>query len=230
MSRGQHSSKPKPGPRSSDSQMMLIAVILTLGVVVLGGIVLFLKLKPAGPSNTLAGQFLASAKNAVAEAPNNSWSHVGLGVALLQSGDVAGAKAEFEKALSLDKNNWQANLNLAELIGDDDPERALQLLDIAAKNTSSAEIPYLDIGNIQYKLGNYADAKAAYLRSVAIVSTLYDSRVGLARAYEALGEKKLALQQYAQALRLSPGDPEARAALARLRGFTPSSPIASPTT
>jgi tetratricopeptide (TPR) repeat protein len=209
---------------------MSVAVLLAIVVFLLGAVVLFVKLRPPAASSSLAGSFLESAREAVADTPEDPWAHVGLGVALFRAEDIRGAQSEFEKALSLDDKNWQANLQLASLIKASDPDRAVKLLGIAAKNAPTPETPYLLLGNIQFQEGQYREALAAYLQSIAAEPALYDSRLGLGRTYEALGQKKLALEQYKQALRLIPGDQAAKDGIERLTdGSTnPTPPPASP--
>ena len=204
------------GAGSSDRELILLIMALALVVFALGGVVLFLKLRPPPQADTMAGSFLQSAQEAVKANPDNPLAHVGLGAAYLRGNQISDAKAEFEKALELDPKNWQASLQLGTLLEESDPQRALTLLYVAAKGSPYKETPYFEIGNVQYQQGDYRAAKAAYIQSIAVEPAVYDSRMGLGKTYEALHQPDLALQQYEQALRLIPTDQAAKEAVARL--------------
>ncbi len=207
---------------------MTIAVFLALIVFVMGGVVLYLKLKPQPAPSTMSGALLDTAQGLVDANPSSSFAHTALGMAYLRLGRTQDAQDQFEQSLKLDKNDWGANLQLALLTEGSDPARAAQLLTTSAKYAPSSETPYLELGNLYFRQGKYEDAKVAYLQSVAADGTLYDSRMGLGRTYQALGQKRLAAEQYKQALRFIPGDQAAEDALASLAHAGATTPAASP--
>ncbi len=74
------------------------------------------------------------------------------------------------------------------------------------------------LGDLQLEEGDALNAKKAYRQAIADTPFLYDAHLGLARALEALGDEKGALQRYREAARFYPDSPEVAEAIARLQG------------
>ena len=130
------------------------------------------------------------------------------------------AQAEFEQALRINPDSWPALFQLGFLIKDADPDRADSLLERAGKlapDTNRAA-PLIALGDLRLARGDAEGAKVAFQRAVADVPFVFESHLGLAKAFEQLGDKDNALKQYEEAARYNPQNSEVRQAIARLSG------------
>lgn len=200
----QHRAK---GPRSNRTLILAVAGLLIV-VMALGGLVIFLQLNPQR-SASLGQSRIDIAKRAIRENPGDPSLRAALGLAYAAADDIPGARGAFEEALELDPDQWVANYQLALILSTEDPERAKQLLERAAKNAPEQRKvgPFTVLGNILYAEGRYKDAKDAYVRGVADFRSILDARLGLARSYAALGKFKDALVHMGFAIDLSDQDP-----------------------
>ncbi|HEU4354380.1 MAG TPA: tetratricopeptide repeat protein [Actinomycetota bacterium] len=194
-------------------------MLLALAVLVLGGAVLAVKLRPDASTASAADRELQGWQQAVADEPKSDVAQTGLGLALLDAGRLSDAQAAFEEALRLNPENWMANFQLGLMMRESQPDRALDLLDLAAKNAEPGDkaVPLIAAGDIMLERGDAEGARDAYRRSIADVSYLFDSHLGLAKALEQLGETQDALEEYRSAARFAPDDPEVQAAIDRLK-------------
>lgn len=207
----------KPARRS---QALVVGVLaLTLVVMALGAAVLVVKLRPDSSAPSKTEQTLNLWEQAVEEDPESADAHTGFGMALLQTGRVDEAKAEFEEALRLNANNWMANFQLGLLLRETDPDRALTLLQASAKEAATEDkaVVLIATGDFLLKQGDAEGARDAYQRSIANLPYLFDSHYGLAQAFEQLGERRQAIKEYEAALRFAPGDERITEALDRLQ-------------
>lgn len=209
------STRSDPIPRS----LVVGVLLLALAVLVLGGAVLAVRLRPDSTTQSAADRELQSWQQAVADDPRSDVAQTGLGLALLDAGRTTEAQAAFEEALRLNPKNWMANFQLGLMMRESQPDRALVLLNLAAKNAQPGDkaVPLIAAGDILLERGDAASARDAYRRSIADVSYLFDSHLGLAKALEELGETKQALEEYRSAYRFAPEDAELEAAIARLK-------------
>lgn len=195
-------------------------LLMTLVVLGLGGAVLALKLRPAGAPATAASRDLATAQQAVTADPKDDWAQTALGLAYLDAGRDREARQAFETAIDLNDENWLATFQLGLLVATSDGGRALELLERAAElapRTNKAG-PLVALGDLQLEEGDALSAKKVYREAIADTPFLYDAHLGLARALEALGDEKGALQRYREAARFNPDSPEVAEAIARLQG------------
>jgi len=200
--------------------LVVAVMLMTLAVLGLGGAVLAVKLRPAGPPATAAERDLAAWRQAVIADPKDDWSRAGLGLALLDAGRDDEARQAFEEALKLNGQNWVALFQLGLLVEDTDPTRAVGLLDRAAgyaPRTSKAG-PLVAEGDLLMDAGDPEGAKSAYRRAIADVPFLFDAHFGLGRALEALGDEEGALKEYREAARFDPSNQDVVEAIARLEG------------
>ena len=200
----------------------LVAGVLALALVVigLGGAVIALKLRPAPLPTDSVNREIALWRETVQQHPDDPRAHTGLGLAYVQGQETDAAKAEFEKAISLDDTSWMAKFQLALLTKADDPSGATQLLAQAAKGAPQDErvAPLIALGDLELARHQAKDARVAYRRAVAYDPFSFDGHYGLATALERLGERKDALAEYQQAKRFDPQNPDVAAAIARLSG------------
>ncbi len=202
----------------SSRGLVLGVLFLTLGVLVLGGAVLVVKLKPSHSAPSVQDQQLSAAEAAAQADPKSADAQTVLGMALLDQGRTGDAKAAFEDAIRLNENAWMAKFQLALLIRQTNAERAVALFSDAAKAAPHADraVVLVGLGDFQLERGNAGAALKAYRNSIADVPYLFDSHYGAAQAYEKLGQNKQAIAEYKEALRFAPDDPGIKAAIHRL--------------
>jgi Tfp pilus assembly protein PilF len=200
----------------------LVAGVLVLALVVigLGGAVIALKLRPASLPTDSVNREIALWRETVQQHPDDARAHTGLGLAYAQAQEVDAAEAEFEKAISLDDTAWMAKFQLALLTKQDDPSGAAQLLTQAAKGAPQQErvAPLVALGDLQLAAHHAKGARDAYRKAIAYDPFSFDGHLGLAKALEALGERRDALEEYRQAKRFDPTNQDVAAAIARLGG------------
>ncbi len=200
----------------------LVAGVLVLALVVigLGGAVIALKLRPASLPTDSVNREIALWRETVQQNPDDPRAHTGLGLAYVQAQETDAAKAEFEKAISLDDTSWMAKFQLALLTKADDPTGAVVLLTQAAKGAPQQErvAPLVALGDLQLAQHDAKGAREAYRKAVAYDPFSFDGHFGLARSLETLGDRKDALEEYQQAKRFDPTNQDVAAAIARLSG------------
>ncbi len=202
------------------SRTLIVGVLaLTLLVMALGAAVLVVKLRPDTSAPSKTQQSLNAWEQEIADNPDSADAQTGYGLALLGVGQVENARAAFEEALRLDATNWNANFQLGLLLREVNPDRAVALLQAAAKSASTDDkaVVLLALGDFFLGHGDAESARDAYQRSIATVPYLFDSHYGLAQAFEQLGERRQAIKQYEEALRFAPDDQRITDALDRLK-------------
>jgi tetratricopeptide (TPR) repeat protein len=200
--------------------LVAAALALTLVVLGLGAAILVLKLRPAELPASATERTVEIWRQRVAAAPEDFRPLVGLGLALLNAGRPEEARAVFEDVLELNPDSWVALTELGILLRDSDPTRAIGLLKDGAENAPpGSKAPALVmLGDLYLARGEHQAAAAAYRRALEDTPGVVDAYVGLARALEALGKARQALESYEQAARFDPANPEIAAAIERLRG------------
>lgn len=205
--------------RPASSKALVVGVlVMTLVVLALGGAVVALRLRPETLPTNSVERAVASWEQLVAENPQDSGAQTGLGLALLDAGRTEEARVAFEEALALNEENWVAMLQLAILVRDEDPDRAVELLGAAVKTAGRTEKvqPAVTLGDLHMTLGDLDEAVRAYRIAVADAPFVIEGHLGLAKAYEALGESEKAVKEYRSAARFAPDHPEVVAGLERL--------------
>jgi tetratricopeptide (TPR) repeat protein len=206
-------------PRESLPRGLVVGVlVMTLAVLGLGGAVIALKLRPQPLPTNVIERDVVLWRQQVEDTPGEAGAHTGLGLALLRAEHAVEAQAEFEEAIRLDETSWMAEFQLALLLRDDDPDRALTLLADAARQAPQQErvAPYVAQGDLLMSQGDAQAAKVAYEKAVAFGPFTFDAHLGLAKALEALGETEAALEEYREAGRFDPTNQEIADAIDRL--------------
>ena len=198
--------------------LVAAVLVMTVAVLGLGGAILVLKLKPAELPTAAGDRTVELWRRAVATSPDDDRAHVGLGLALLETGQGSQARAEFEEALRLNSRNWVALTQLGILQTEEDPERALDLFHDAARWAPDGDkvVPLVYEGDLLMQQGQAGAAKKAYRRATLDAPVAFDAHLGLARALEALGNEADALEEYEEAARYDPSNAEIAEAIARL--------------
>jgi tetratricopeptide (TPR) repeat protein len=205
--------------KASNQRPLILALLgLTLLVMVLGGAVLVVKLRPDSSAPTTQQRAIDTWEDAISADPNSDVAQTGLGMALLEIGKVQEAEDAFRAALVLNDGNWMANFQLGLLMRETKPDRTLVLFEKAAANSTpeNKAVVMLATGDFLFQDGRARAAVKAYRESIANASFIFDSHLGLAVALEELGETEAALDEYREAGRFAPGHPEIEAAIARL--------------
>jgi tetratricopeptide (TPR) repeat protein len=200
--------------------LLAAVLVLTLGVLALGGAVVAVKLRPEPLPTTQVARGVARWRAAVAEDPDSAIARTGLGLALLDAGDADSAAAEFEEALRLDGTSWMAAFQLGVLITETDPDRALELFARASRSApeTSKVAPLVAQGDLLLSLEDFARAKRVFQRAIVDAPFILEAHRGLARALEELGDATGALAEYRKALRFDPDNEELLEAIDRVSG------------
>ncbi len=123
---------------------------------------------------------LEALRRAVAAEPSNAVARRGLAIALVQSGDLGGARREFETALTADPNDWEARSGLGNVLlaqGDARGAVAEQLRAIElAPNYGNA---HANLGRAQEAAGNIDAAEKAYRAALRIDPASANAAIGL---------------------------------------------------
>jgi Tfp pilus assembly protein PilF len=139
--------------------------------------------------------------------PDNALYRQILGSIYFYGQDYAGAKREITRALELDPNLAEAHNNLGLVhLAQDKPAEAAAEFRRALENLSypTPECAAFNLGNAEYRLGNFEEAVEAYERSLAILPNNFDGQFGLGQSYGRLGRLQEAGKAYAEAVRLRP--------------------------
>lgn len=122
------------------------------------------------------------------------------------TGHLDKAVAELKALVALDPDNPTARNNLGFLLADlgIDPHAALEHCSRAVA-LSPEDPTFLDsLGWVQFKLGNYQDAKANLSKALSIKPAMAEAMIHLANVQIALGETSRALQALERALEINP--------------------------
>lgn len=202
----------------STRSLVAAVLVLTLGVLALGGAVIIVKLRPDPLPTTHVQRGLQQWRDAVSQDPESAIAHTGLGLALLDAGEKQQAADEFEAAVRLDDHAWMAAFQLGMLTTPSDPEHAIELLARAARfapETSKAA-PLVAEGDILLSLEAFERARRVFQRAIVDAPFILEAHGGLGQALEALGDTDGALAQYEEALRFDPDNAELLEAVERL--------------
>ena len=134
-----------------------------------------------------------------------------------RAGDLAVARALYERVLQISPNDADALNNLGVLFsGDHEFDRALSLLRRAASVTPRNAGIWNNIGAALREQGRASDAVAAYQHALTIDPRHQGARIGLAQQYLAMGLAPQARDILEDVLRVNPMAPEAQYALGQV--------------
>jgi Flp pilus assembly protein TadD/uncharacterized membrane protein YhaH (DUF805 family) len=148
--------------------------------------------------------------------PQNPRAYDNLGFEYIGRGQGDQAKAAFERAAEIDPQDYTAFNNLGALYvadGDDD-DAAIRALEAAIRLRPDYATPYLNLGTIRYRRGQFAAAEQLLRQSLQIKSDRVDSRTGLVRTLLAQSRIEEAEREARAAVQLAPSSTLARDALA----------------
>lgn len=139
--------------------------------------------------------------------PENAQYHQHFGAIYFYGQDYAAAEREFRRALELDRNLAEAhnNLGLVYLAQGRLNEAATEFRKALANlSYPTPEFAAYNLGNAEFRLGNYEAAVEAYERSLAVLPGNYDGQFGLGLSHARLGHLQDAGKAFAEATRLRP--------------------------
>jgi Flp pilus assembly protein TadD len=116
-----------------------------------------------------AAEAEAILKTVVAAAPRLAQAHYNLGYLYAQRGDLAGAEAEYRKAIELEPGTSDSYIALATVLDRVQRENdAVQLLQDAAERFASDGRFQFALGAAAFNLGRTAEAEAAFLKAATL--------------------------------------------------------------
>lgn len=103
------------------------------------------------------------------EHPHNAWGYYMLGLSNWKAGDLPGAEAAFNTALTLEPNHQRSLYNSSRVLIEEDKagEALIRIEEILKQDPTSGE-GYRLMGRAQYALGKTDEAIAAYRQALAI--------------------------------------------------------------
>lgn len=186
---------------------------------------------PADPAEAELNNLLATAQAAMdrkdypaaaqnyqqylAKKPDNAVAHFELGYADMSMQRLVDAKAEYEKAISLDPSMGPAYLNLGLTLVDTDPAAAVPNLQKALELIPNQPGPKFLLGMAFEHTGKLAAAVEQYQAAEALDGADFNIRYALGRVLLASGRASEAEPEYRAALTLQPDSAPARLGLAR---------------
>jgi predicted TPR repeat methyltransferase len=149
-------------------------------------------------------------------------AHYNLGLALHRMGDSEGAMRAYRNALNQRPNFLEALNNLGNLLqAAGRHDEAMRHFSEAIRLRPDFAVPYNNLGNSLVRLGQRAQAIEAYRRAVTLAPRFAEAAGNLAEQLQADGQHDAAIVQYEALLAQQPDHPQARFALAALKGETP---------
>ncbi|WP_166454985.1 XrtA/PEP-CTERM system TPR-repeat protein PrsT [Duganella alba] len=161
---------------------------------------------------------LASARRLEAQSPQNPMVQNLKGGVLLMKGDVAAARAAFERALAIDPLYVPAMDNLTRLdVTDNKPEAARKRMEAAlAKDSNNVDI-MTELANLAINQGQLKPAAAWLERAVQAKPDLLEPSLRLAHFYSRNNEAPKALLLAQKMLATNPSNPQVVALVAALQ-------------
>jgi TolB-like protein len=148
------------------------------------------------------------ADQALAIDPDHAFAHIPKGLACIAQGDFPEARRIFERAYLLDRNLVLVLTNLATInVRLGQPLEAIRYAEQAIRidpHGPQIAVPYVDIGNAQFLLGNDKAALAAFFQARTLNPRLPRIYPGFAALLARTGDASGASGMVAELLRLAP--------------------------
>ncbi len=172
-------------------------------------------------ANGIAGS-AENATTAYLEAQNRSPQSPAIPLAFARlkalSGDVAGAREEIGKAISLKNNYTDAYFTLAQLeVAANNIQGAINTVEAATFIDSDNAVLYFQLGLLKYNNRDSAGAAKAFERAVELVPDYANARYFLGLSYERLGRDNDAIAQFEAIQKTNPGNQEVELILSNLK-------------
>lgn len=196
--------------------LTFVLVLLVVAAFVLVGLILYRyygQVQPKTPVQFEIERWEATVK----ERPNDADAHYYLAVVYRQNGDYDKSEKEIKKALDINpsSNRYRYELGTLYVTLKDYEKAAKEFQTIVDKDADNA-LAWFQLGAIQMREENYEEAVVAFKNVLRVEPTYGNVHRELGKAYEKLGEKEKAIEEYKAALKFLPEDEEAKAGLERL--------------
>ena len=164
----------------------------------------------------------AAFRKGIALAPREPSLHHKLGTALFLSGDVRGARDEFEAALRLSPTFVKAHYSLGVLLGSSgQQDQAVEHLSAAVKHDPTYVDARLRLADVMRMSGRPAEAIAHYNEAANLDARVIDAPLGTAMALVALGRYVEAQSRLREGMQHHPDQPAFAHLLVRLLAAAP---------
>ena len=151
----------------------------------------------------------------IAEKPDVAYAHFQLGYVYTALKQVAEARAEYEKAISIDPKMTEAYLNLGILLSDPAPADAVAPLKKAVELLPSQSRPRILLGVAQERAGDLAGAANSFEGAVNLDPRDTEATLHLARLYLKLKRPAEAESKFRAVLNVDPNSTVAALGLAQ---------------
>jgi tetratricopeptide (TPR) repeat protein len=142
---------------------------------------------------------VAEFEAAVKVAPREPDANFGLGYLQWKLSNFEEARKSFENELAIDPNHPQALAYVADIaLRNNEPDKALPLLEKAIKQKSDVRIAYVDLGAILTQKKRYAEAAKALQRAIALDPSQPDAHFRLGKVHQAIGNMSAAEKEFAK--------------------------------
>ena len=132
-------------------------------------------------------------------APREPEVNFGLGYLYWKLSQFDEATKYFNAELAIDPNHPQALTYLADIaFKNNDPEKALPLLQKAIKQRNDIRIAYVDLGAILTQEKRYSEAAAALKQAIKLDPAQADAHFRLGKLHQAMGNMTAAEQEFAR--------------------------------
>jgi Tfp pilus assembly protein PilF/peroxiredoxin len=134
------------------------------------------------------------------ESQKKSNQHLNLGIKLYSKGMTEKASLEFEKALELDPENTDANIEMGYcLLEQKSPDKAIAFFEKALRLNQRSADAKIGLGMAYRLQGRTKDALEILKSAIVLCPDSSKIHLELGKIYESLGEKEEALQHYKKA-------------------------------
>jgi Tfp pilus assembly protein PilF/peroxiredoxin len=134
------------------------------------------------------------------ESQKKSNQHLNLGIKLYSKGMTEKASLEFEKALELDPENTDANIEMGYcLLEQKSPDKAIAFFEKALRLNQRSADAKIGLGMAYRLQGKTKDALEILKSAIVLSPDSSKIHLELGKIYESLGEKEEALQHYKKA-------------------------------
>lgn len=164
-------------------------------------------------------QKLPGLKQAVEQTPKSAEARKNYGVALYATGDVEGAKKQYEEAVKADNKDAVAFNNLGNTYRDlGQNDKAIDAYETAINLSPKSLNSYANLANIQlYSKNKPQDAIATYKKGLQHLPDNVQLLQLLAVAYEQANDKTNAIKTYQTITTIDPANTAAKSAIERLK-------------
>ncbi|MDA8187696.1 MAG: tetratricopeptide repeat protein [Dehalococcoidales bacterium] len=205
--------RPIDDPRVNQLDVAVKVAAILLALIVIGFSTYYYLDRYAFSSPSVAELAVSRDEAAAIDDPQSFDARMRLASAYIQRGMIGEAMDQYQAALKLRPGSTDAMLGLALMYAGMDNDKAQPLLEKVIEGRKAGEFAsedtklataYYTLATIQYQASQYELAAGNALEASKITRTDADTRLVLAKSYQALGKMDEAIEQYREALRFTP--------------------------